>query len=85
MTTAPVYSIHRAAIPTLVSTATGHEITLSATAITNIPHLPLDAHTGHIMPNFTNNLIGIGKICDAQCRITFTATEVNVYGTKPVT
>ena len=30
------------------------------------------------MPNFTNNLIGIGKICDAQCMVTLTATEVIV-------
>ena len=78
MTTAPVYNIHGAAIPTIVSTAAGHAITLSAIAVINAPHLPLDARTGHIMPNFTNNLIGIGKICDAQCTVTFTATEVIV-------
>ena len=33
---------------------------------------------GHIMPNFTNNLIGIGKICDSQCTVLFTATEMIV-------
>ena len=30
------------------------------------------------MPQFPNNLIGIGNICDKGCTVTFTATEVIV-------
>ena len=78
MTTAPAYNIDGTAHPVTVNTANGKSITLSATAVINIPHLPLEAPTGHIMPNVTNNLIGIGKICDAQCMVTVTATEVIV-------
>ena len=61
-----------------VNTAAAHLITLSATAALNIPHLSHQACTGHAMPQFTNNLIGIGKICDAQCTVSFTNKEVIV-------
>ena len=78
MTTALAYNIDGTTHPMTVSIANGQSIMLSATAVINIPHRPLEARTGYIMPNFTNNLIGIGKICDAQCMVTVTATEVIV-------
>ena len=30
------------------------------------------------MPSFTNNLLSMGKFCDAGCEVTFTATDVRV-------
>ncbi len=68
MTTAPAYNIDGTAHPMTVNTANGQSTTLSATAVINIPHLPLEALTGHIMPNFTNNLIGIGKSVTSSAR-----------------
>jgi hypothetical protein len=44
--------------------------------------LPKDTETGHIMPTFTNNLVSIGKFCDAGCTVTFTATKVTVHAIK---
>ena len=34
--------------------------------------------TGYIMSAFTNTLIGVGSICDADCTIVFNKKEVNV-------
>ena len=79
MTTAPAYNIDGTAHPMTVGTANGQSSTLSVTVVINTPNLPLQARTGYIMPNFINNLIGIGTICNnAQCMVTFTATEVIV-------
>ena len=38
--------------------------------------------TGYIMPSFTNTIIGVGPICDADCTVVFTKKYVTVISTK---
>ena len=50
--------------------------------------LPKDLLTsGHVMPGFHHNLIGIGEFCDAYCKVLFTKTRVTIFDKKgdPVT
>ena len=62
-----------------VSTANGQMFKSAATATLPIPQLSADfPTTGYIMPSFTNTLIGIGPICDADCKILFTKKDVGV-------
>ena len=75
---ADVSNINKTAPPMTVNVANGKEITSTATTEINTPHLPQQACKGHIMPQFTNNLIGIGNICSKGCTVMFTATEVIV-------
>ena len=45
-----------------------------------LPHLPAKfPKSGHIMPGFTENLVGIGAICDAGYTVTFSASVVTIY------
>ena len=42
-----------------------------------IPQLAADfPTTGYIMPTFTNTLIGVGPICDANCTVVFRKEDV---------
>ena len=51
----------------------------AATDILPIPQLAADLPTtGYIMPSFTNTIIGIGPICDADCKVLFTKNNVVV-------
>ena len=34
---------------------------------------------GHIMPGFRNNLLGIGNLCDKDCKVVFTKQPVVIY------
>ena len=34
------------------------------------------------MPGFHHNLIGIGEFCDADCKVLFIKTSVNVFDKK---
>ena len=55
-----------------VDTANGQVEKLSAKATLTIPQLAADLPTtGYIMPSFTNTLIGVGPICDADCTVIF--------------
>ena len=47
--------------------ATGQSCTSTTTAQLNISNIPTAARTGYIMPGFTNNLLSLGKLCDAGC------------------
>ena len=55
-----------------VGTANGQVETAAAEATLPIPklasHFPT---TGYTMPDFTNTLIGVGPICDANCTVVF--------------
>ena len=56
---------------TSIKTGTGEINTSTGAAVLTIPAIPtLLAHSGHIMPGFTNNILSLGKRCDAD----FTAT-----------
>jgi hypothetical protein len=48
--------------------ATGEARTSTGAAVLAIPGIPSrHARTGHIIPGFTNNLLSLGKLCDADC------------------
>ena len=64
-----------------VDTATGQVQRSSALASLPITHLEnYFPTTGHIMPHFTNTLIGVGPICDAKCTFFYQARH---YGILP--
>ena len=56
-----------------VGTATGQAQRSAAAAnFPKLPQLPEDfPRTGHVMPSFKHTLIGIGPICDADCKVLF--------------
>ena len=68
MDSAPLLHLNRLAPRTTIRTATGEAKTSIASAQLALPTLPsVAARTGHIVPGFTNNLISLGKLCDAGC------------------
>ena len=55
-----------------VGTANGQVANSTAMATPPIPQVKSDLPTkGYIMPTFTNTLIGVGPICDADCTVVF--------------
>ena len=45
-----------------------------------IPQLPSGlTTTGHIMPSFQENLVGVGPVCDANCTVKILKHTVNIY------
>ena len=51
-----------------------------ATAVLAIPAIPtLAARTGHIIPGLTNNLLSLGKLCDADCSVYLDKHELIVH------
>ena len=62
-----------------VVTANGQVEISTAKATLPIPQLAADFPTmGYIMPTFTNTLIGIGPICDANCIVVFKKQDFTV-------
>ena len=48
-----------------------------------IPQVKADFPTkGYIMPTFTNTLIGVGPICDADCTVVFKNEDATVLSPK---
>ena len=55
-----------------VGTANGQWEISTAKATLHIPQLAADfPTTGYIMPTLTSTLIGVGPICDANCKLVF--------------
>ena len=55
-----------------VGTTSGQVENSKAMATLPIPQVKADFPTkGYIMPTFTNTLIGVGPICDADCTVVF--------------
>ena len=70
-----------------VGTSNGKVATSAAKATLTIPQLAADfPTTGCIMPDFTNTLIGVGPICDANCTVAFKKQDVTVLSPegKPI-
>ena len=66
-----------------VGTANGQVVTSAAKATLPIPQLEADfPTTGYIIPSFTNTLIGVGPICDANCTVVFNKKDVIVISTE---
>ncbi len=80
MPTAPITIINSGGPSTTIRTATGQAIASVATAtLANPAALPPQACTGHIMPGFTNNLLSLGKLCDADCYAYINKHALHVY------
>ena len=75
---APVSRVNQAAEKIRVGTAFGHEVELAASCELPLPDIPPDQF-GHIMPGFRHNLLGIGNLCDKDCRVVFTKHSVVIY------
>ena len=69
-----------------VGTATGDRKESSASADIGLSTLPPGSKAGHIMPSFAHSLVGIGPICDADCKVLFSKHDVIVYNKdhKPI-
>ena len=66
-----------------VGTANGQVANSTAMATLPIPQVNEDFSTkGCIMPTFTNTLIGVGPICDANCTVVFKKEDVTVLSPK---
>ena len=66
-----------------VGTANGKVKTPAAEATLYIPQLAADfPTTGYTMPYFTNTLIGVGPICDANCTVVFKKKDITVLSTE---
>ena len=66
-----------------VGTANGQVANSTAMATLPIPQVKTDFPTkGYTMPAFTNTLIGVGPICDADCTVVFKKKDVTVLSPK---
>ena len=66
-----------------VCTANGKFETLAAKAILPISQLAsYFPSTGYIMPYFTNTIIGVGPICDANCTVVFKKKDIILLSTE---
>ena len=63
-----------------VGTSSGQPMTSACTCDIVIPQLPSDfPTTGHVMPGFQENLVGVVRMCDDNCKVTFSKHAVNIY------
>ena len=63
-----------------VGTSSGQPMTSSSTCYILIPELPSAFPiTGHVMPCFHNNFVGVGPMCDADYTVTFNKHAVTFY------
>ena len=84
---APYGQINTTAKKIRSGTENGQVSSSTATAMIPIPQLDADfSTTGYIMPTFTNTLIGMGPICDANCTVVFRKEDVTVMSPqgKPI-
>ena len=66
-----------------VGTANGQVANSTTMATLPIPQVKAYFPTkGYIMPTFTNTLIGVGPICDADCTVVFKKEDVTVLSPK---
>ena len=81
--TAPHGPLDTSAATIKVGTANVQVETSAAKATLPIPQLAADFPTmGYIMPSFTNKIIGVGTICDANCTSVFKKKDVTVLLTE---
>lgn len=76
---APNTNLNPSAPPVRVGTASGQPMVSSADCDLALP-IPVDLpSTGHVMPGFQHNLLGIAPFCDKDCRVVFTKHTVTIY------
>ena len=74
---APYDQLDTTASTIIVGTTNGQVALSTVKATLTIPQLAADFPTaGYIMPTFTNTLIGVGPICDANCTVVFRKEDV---------
>ena len=84
---APYGQLDTTASKIRVGTANRQVEISTAKATLPIPQLAADfPTTGYIMPTFTNTIIGVGPICDANFTVVFMKEDVTVMSTegKPI-
>jgi hypothetical protein len=64
--------------PTTVDIANGKRIQSIGQAKLLLPDLPPGTQDCHIMSTFTNNLLSMGRFCNAGCTVIFTRTNIKV-------
>ena len=75
---APESRVNQATEKIRVGTAVGHAVESAASCKLSLPDIPSYLF-GHIMPGFRHNLLGIGNLCDNDCRVVFTKRSVGIY------
>ena len=68
---APVFNVHKTAATICVSTATGQAQESGASCELPLTDLPPGLF-GHVISGFKHNLLGIGNLCDKDCKVLFT-------------
>ena len=74
---APCVNINPSDCQVTVVTAGGPPHVSSALFDLLFPELSIKS--GHIMPNFHHNLMGISKFCNRNCRVLFGKTSITVF------
>ena len=75
---APVSKVDANSPTIQVGTGTGQPQVSAASCELLIEGIPAGMF-GHIMPNFCHNLLGIGVLCDKDCKGLFTKSSVIIY------
>ncbi|GAX09321.1 hypothetical protein FisN_6Lu323 [Fistulifera solaris] len=76
----PVESCVPTTNPITIANPNGTLMYSTHDAILALPALPLSARRAHIVPNLhTKPLLSIGQLCDAGCRVEFTAHNIHVH------
>ena len=75
---APLSKVDAQASKIRVGTATGQPQVSTASCELPIKGIPTGIF-GHIMPSFHHNLLGIGVLCDKDCKVIFTKRSVIIY------
>ena len=77
---APKQRVDKNAPTVCVGTADGTPHVSSASCDLTLPHLPADfPKSRHVMPGFTENLVGIDAMCDAGYTVMLSASVVIIY------
>jgi hypothetical protein len=77
--TSPTTMCRRTALPLTIRNPNGSIMYSTHEGEVDIPHLPAAACTVHIVPDLASHLLlSIGQLCNAECKVEFTATNVIV-------
>ena len=82
---APTTTFTSTETPTLVNIANGQRIQSIGQAKLLLPNLPPGTEDCHIMSSFANNLLSMGRFCNAGCTVIFTGTNVKVISNTGTT
>ena len=75
---APVSNVNKTVSTIRVGTTTGQAQESEASCELTPPDLPPGLF-GHVMSGFKYNILGIGNLCDKDCKVLFTKHSVIIY------